>query len=113
MIFYMIYRIYIMTYCVYIYMCVCVCIYIYICLIAVWAHFSDRRGVLLSGIFFKDKTSHMVLEVIKSHVKNRGVGYATKSSCRLAKLRLILTDIVIFGILCNRFDKALLIVIFL
>ena len=24
----------------------------------------------------------MVLEVIKSHVKNRGVGYATKSSCR-------------------------------
>ena len=55
----------------------------------------------------------MVLEVIKSHVKNRGVGYATKSSCRLAKLRLILTDIVIFGILCNRFDKALLIVIFL
>lgn len=31
---------------------------------------------------YDDKTSHMVLEVIKSHVKNRGVGYATKSSCR-------------------------------
>ena len=45
----------------------------------------------------------MVLEVIKSHVKNRGVGYATKSSCRLAKLRLTLTEIGI--ILCNRYDS--------
>ena len=54
----------------------------------------------------------MVLEVIKSHVKNRGVGYATKSSCRLAKLRLTLTEIGI--ILCNRYDsQALLIFIIL
>ena len=70
----------------------------------------------MGGYFFKDKTSHMVLEVIKSHVKNRGVGYATKSSCRLAKLRLTLTEIGI--ILCNRYDshmtaKALLIFIIL
>ena len=56
-------------------------------------------------VFFviKDKTSHMVLEVIKSHVKHRGVGYATKSSCRPAKLRLILTEIGIT--LCNRFEE--------
>lgn len=31
---------------------------------------------------FEDRTSHMVLEVIKSHVKNRGVGYSSKASLR-------------------------------
>ena len=31
----------------------------------------------------KDRTSHMVLEVIKSHVKNHGVGYKSKPLSRL------------------------------
>lgn len=31
---------------------------------------------------YDDRTSHMVLEVIKSHVKNRGVGYSSKASLR-------------------------------
>eukprot|EP00438_Fugacium_kawagutii_P013022 Skav214737 [mRNA] locus=scaffold3176:92204:93454:+ [translate_table: standard] len=32
---------------------------------------------------YDDRTSHMVLEVIKSHVKNRGVGYSSNAGRRL------------------------------
>lgn len=46
--------------------------------------FSGEFGQLglVTSLLFEDRTSHMVLEVIKSHVKNRGVGYSSKASLR-------------------------------
>ena len=46
--------------------------------------FSGEFGQLglVTSLLFEDRTSHMVLEVIKSHVKNRGVGHSSKASLR-------------------------------